>query len=81
VSIRQVRFDSRSGVLFVSAGSSAARDDVSLAVSVGDCLVETPMLRLGRSYLLLTQPACGNLDGSTVTVTSSGGGSASTQVR
>ncbi|MEP7309171.1 MAG: right-handed parallel beta-helix repeat-containing protein [Acidobacteriota bacterium] len=81
VSIRQVRFDSRSGVLFVSANSSAARDDVSLAVSVEECLASAPTLRLGGGYLLLTQPACGNLEGATVRVTSSGGGSAAALIR
>jgi hypothetical protein len=81
VAIRRVRFDSRTDVLFVSAGSSAARDDVSLAVSVEGCLTETPMLRVGRSYLLLTQPACGDIDGAALRVTSSGGGSATAQIR
>ena len=81
VSIRQVRFDSRSDVLFVSAGSSAARNDVRLTVSVEGCLAFAPMLRLDGSYLLLTQPTCGNLEGATVTVTSSAGGSATAQIR
>ena len=80
VTIRQARFDSREGVLFVSAGSSE-RDGVNLAVSIEGCLADVPMLPLDRSFLLLTQPPCGVLDGAEVTVTSSAGGSATAQIR
>ena len=80
VTIRQARFDSREGVLFVSA-SSSERDGVNLAVSIAGCLANAPMLPLDRSFLLLTQPSCGVLDGAEVTVTSSAGGSATAQIR
>jgi hypothetical protein len=81
VSIHRAQFDPRSGVLLVSAGSSGSRDDVSLAVSVEGCVAAAPMLRVDRSYYLLSQLACDSLEGATVTVTSSGGGSASTEIR
>jgi len=81
VSIHRAQFDPRSGVLFVSAGSSGSRDDAALAVSVDGCLAGTPMLRVDRSYYLLSEPGCDGLEGATVTVTSSGGGSASAEIR
>ena len=71
VSIRQARFDD--DVLFVSASSSAKSDDVDLFVSVQGCLAEMPMLRRGRTYMLLSQTACGDLNGATVTINSSAG--------
>jgi hypothetical protein len=79
VSIRQARFDD--DVLFVSASSSANSDAVDLFVSVEGCLAEMPMLKLGRQYLFLSQTACGDLNGATVTVNSSAGGSAAGSIR
>jgi hypothetical protein len=81
VSNHRAQFDPRSGALLVSAGSSGSRNDVSLAVSVEGCLAAAPMLRVDRSYYLLNQPGCDTLEGATVTVTSSGGGSASAEIR
>ena len=80
VTIRQARFDSREGVLFVSANSSE-RDGVNLAVSIEGCLADVPMLPLDRSFQFLMQLSCGVLDGAAVTVTSSAGGSATAQIR
>jgi len=81
VTIRQSRFDAASETLFVSATSSAVRNDVSLAVSVPGCIADQSMLRLDRSYLFLTTTSCGDIENQTVTITSTGGGSASREIR
>jgi hypothetical protein len=81
VAIRLALFVNRLSVLVVVATSSAA-PDAELFVTVPGCLTSTPMPRLRTRYVLLDNvSACGNLDGQTATVTSSGGGSASALLR
>ena len=45
----------------LSATSSAARDQVALAVTVEGCVQEEPMLQLEGIYLFLREPGCGDL--------------------
>jgi hypothetical protein len=79
--IRRALFVNRLALLFLVATSSAA-PDAELFVTVPDCLMHVPMLRIDDRYLFLRAvPACGDLDGQVVTVTSSGGGSASALLR
>jgi len=81
VAIRQAIFVDQLSVLAVVATSSAA-PDAELFVTVPECLAQVPMRRITDRYLLVrTVPECGDLDGHTVTVTSSRGGSASAPLR
>jgi hypothetical protein len=81
VTVRRARYDATTNVLFVTATSSAARDDVSLFLSVPACLDETPLLRVGMGFFFLDQVMCGNLDGQMATVISTGGGQATVRIR
>jgi hypothetical protein len=79
--IRRAIFVNQLALLVLVATSSAA-PDAELFVTVPGCLTHVPMLRIDERYLFLRAvPACGDLDGQVVTVTSSGGGSASALLR
>jgi hypothetical protein len=81
VTIHRAAFADRLARLWVSATSSAP-PDAALTVSVPGCLAGMPMRRLGARYVLLRHvEACGNLNGQTVTVISTFGGSASAPLR
>jgi hypothetical protein len=70
VTIHRAAFADRLARLFVSATSSAPLD-AALAVTVPGCLADATMHRLGSRYLLQQSvAACGDLNGQTVTVTS-----------
>jgi hypothetical protein len=81
VVIRLALFVHRVSVRVVVATSSAA-PDAELFVTVPECLLQVLMSQVLDRYILLrTVPECGDLDGQTATVTSSGGGSASALLR
>ena len=83
VTIRSAIFASIASTLSVSATSSAS-PNAALSVTVANCLTNAPMwLSFDRNaYVLLTRvKGCGNLDGQTVTVTSSHGGVATATIQ
>ena len=83
VTIRSAIFASIASTLSVSATSSAS-PNAALSVTVANCLTNAPMWLSfdHNAYVLLTRvKGCGNLDGQTVTVTSSHGGVATATIQ
>ncbi len=83
VTIRSAIFANIASTLSVSATSSAS-PVAALSVTVANCLTNAPMWLSfdGNAYVLRTRvKGCGNLDGQTVTVTSSHGGVATATIQ
>ena len=70
-------------VVYVSEVDNKYNFDLTRKNGASGCLNEAPMRRVGNHlYRFLDRVnQCGNLDGATATVTSSGGGSATATIR
>jgi hypothetical protein len=81
MTIQRAEFFNQRSQLVVSAISTAAAD-VELFWTVPGCLHEARMRPVGGTYVFRDKvPECGNLDGQTATVTSSGGASDTAMIR
>jgi len=80
VTIKEAVFGDLFDLLYVSAETTAKRD-VELFLTVPRCLEQAPMQRFGHTFVFLSQVRCSDLDRKKATVTSSGGGSATTLIR